>query len=397
MSSSQNDKKSSDAEMVEASSQAAESTPSDNAPACVAGFLSFREKMARRKAEKVPIHVCAEPPSSPALVVTSAVDHVVQAPQDAGEQSGTGILCVLDASAQPSGSSTTPIVVDDKEKVTESMPPPPTRKEIVLALRAPSAIPAVPARSRKRRCMTGNNGEPSHPDGSSLASGLRGKFVSLIDGMISECGSEVGRLARDLTEMQGKLSEYEAILKSIEDSHSAKVSKLEVQIGDLKRNLGKTASSLLKEKKARNTKSSEVRRLQRQIEGSMNRGIKEAKDALRVEFQTRLAKISDFPGSLECIRIRDLALATIDGGMAVVQELQGETPSSLEAEEARLSACKGGLSAVDGSFDLILADLKSECFFPTCSDDQVGQDHAVGENGGGAAASLDEPMSEGEV
>ena len=49
---------------------------------------------------------------------------------------------------------------------------------------------------------------------------------------------------------------------------------------------------------------------------------------LRVEFQTRLAKISDFLGSLECIRSRDLALATVDGGMAVVQALQGETPSS---------------------------------------------------------------------
>ncbi|KAF3516285.1 hypothetical protein DY000_02059990 [Brassica cretica] len=125
MSSSQNDKKSSDAEMVEASSQAPESTPSDNAPASVAGFLSFRDKMARPKAEKEPIHVCAKPPSSPAPVVTAAVDPVVQAPQDAGEQSGTGILCVLDASAQPYDSSTTPIVVDDKEKVTESMLPPP--------------------------------------------------------------------------------------------------------------------------------------------------------------------------------------------------------------------------------------------------------------------------------
>ncbi|KAF3573697.1 hypothetical protein F2Q69_00059067 [Brassica cretica] len=173
MSSSQSDKNSSNVEMVEASSQAPESTPSDNAPACVADFLSFREKMARRKAETEPIHVCAVPPSSPALVVAPAVDPVVQAPQDAGEQSGTGILCVLDASAQPSGSSTTPIVVDDKKKVTESMPPPPTRKEIVLALRAPSATSAVPARSWQRMCTTGNNREPSHPEGSSLASGLR--------------------------------------------------------------------------------------------------------------------------------------------------------------------------------------------------------------------------------
>ncbi|KAL0667995.1 hypothetical protein Bca4012_030699 [Brassica carinata] len=354
-----------------------------HSPACVAGFLYFREMTARRKAEKEPIHVYAGPPSSPAPVVTPAVDLVVQAPQDAGEQSG---------------SSTTPIVVDDKEKVTESMPPPPTRKEIVLALHATSATPSVPARSRKRRCTTGNNGEPSHPEGSILAPGIRGKFVSLIDGMISECGSKVGRLARDLTKMQGKLSESEAMLKAIEDSHSEMVSKLEVQIGELERDLGKTASSLLKEKKARKTKSSEVRRLQRQIEsgeGSTNRGIEEAKDVLRVEFQTRLAKMSDFLGSLECIRSRDLGLAAIDGGMAVVQALQGETPSSLEAEEARLSACKGGLAAVDGSFDLILADLKSECFLPMCSEDPEGKDPAVGENGGGASPSLDEAMGEG--
>ena len=229
---------------------------------------------------------------------------------------------------------------------------------------------------------------------------LISQFVSLIDGMISEYGSKVGPLARDLTEMQGKLSESEAMLKAIKDSHSAKVSKLQVQIGELERDLGKTASFLLKEKKASKTKSSEVHRLQRQIEsgeGSTNRGIEEAKDALRIEFQTRLAKISDFLGSLECIRSRDLALATIDGGMAVVQALQGETPSSLQAEEAWLSACNGGLAAVDGSFDLILADLKSECFLLTCSDDPEGQDPAVGENGGGAAPSLDEVMGEGEV
>ncbi|KAF3589454.1 hypothetical protein F2Q69_00028960 [Brassica cretica] len=229
---------------------------------------------------------------------------------------------------------------------------------------------------------------------------LISQFVSLIDGMISECGSEVSRLARDLTEMHGKLFEFEAMLKANEDSHSAKVSKLEVHIGELERDLGKTASYLLKEKKTRKTKSSEVRWLQRRIEsgeGSTNCGVEEAKDALRVEFQTRLAKISDFLGSLECIRSRDLALATVDGGMAVVQALQGETPLSLQAEEARLSACKGDLVPVDGSFDLILPDLKSECFLPTCSEDPEGQDPAVGENGGGAVPSLDEAMGEGEV
>ena len=35
----------------------------------------------------------------------------------------------------------TPILVEDKERTAESMPPPPARKEVVLALRAPSAAP----------------------------------------------------------------------------------------------------------------------------------------------------------------------------------------------------------------------------------------------------------------
>ena len=50
--------------------------------------------------------------------------------------------------------------------------------------------------------------------------------MSLIDGMISECDSEASRLAGELTEMQGRWSETEAMLTVVKDSHSAKVSKL---------------------------------------------------------------------------------------------------------------------------------------------------------------------------
>ncbi|KAF2571758.1 hypothetical protein F2Q70_00002383 [Brassica cretica] len=203
--------------------------------------------------------------------------------------------------------------------------------------------------------------------------------MSLIDGMISECGSETSRLAGELLELQGRWSETEAMLTAVKDSHSVKVSKVEVAIGELERDLGKTASSLLKEKKARKPKSSEVRRLQRQIEGDAglaSRRIREATDALRSEFQACLAKISAFLGSLECIRSRNLALATIEGGVAVVQSFQSDSPPTLEAEEARLSGCKGDLAVVDGDFDLILADLKSACFLPTCSE---GLDEATGE------------------
>ncbi|KAF2619520.1 hypothetical protein F2Q68_00039983 [Brassica cretica] len=255
----------------------------------------------------------------------------------------------------------------DKEKAADSMPPPPARKDVVLALRAPSAVLATQPKSRKRKLAKSGDGENSQRGGSSLASGLRGKFISLIDGMIGECDSETSRLSGELVELQGRWSETEAMFTAVKDSQTAKVSKLEVAIGELERDLGKTASSLLKEKKARKAKSSEVRRLQRQIEsdaGLARRGIQEATDALRAEFQARLAKISASQGSLECIRSRDLALATIEGGMVVVRSFQRETPPTLEAEEARLPGCKGDMAAENGDFGLVLADLKSTCFLP---------------------------------
>ncbi|KAF2539792.1 hypothetical protein F2Q68_00021518 [Brassica cretica] len=251
---------------------------------------------------------------------------------------GTGSV-VPDASALPAGSSTTPILVEDKERAADSMPPPPARKEIVLALRAPSVVPVAQPKGRKRKFTKGGDRESSQQRDSSIASGLRGKI---------------------------RWSETEAMLTAVEDSHSVKVSKLEVAIGELERDLGKTASSLLKVKKARKAKSSEA----------------------------RLAKISAFLGSLECIRNRDLALATIEGGMAVVQSFQSETPPTLEAEEARLSGCKGDLAVVDGDFNLILADLKSACFLPTCSEGPEGKDPVLGEGGGDAAPGFDEATGE---
>ncbi|KAF3588377.1 hypothetical protein F2Q69_00030285 [Brassica cretica] len=369
MSSSQGEKRSSDIEMGEATSQAPALASSVEVPACVAGYLSFREKLAHRKAEKEPVRADTELPSPSALAFVPGHGVEVQVPQNAGTQVEKSVPCVPDASVQPIGSSTTPILVEDKEKASESIPPPPARKEIVLALRAPSAAPVVQPKGRKRKFTKGGDGESSQQGGSNLVSGLGGKFVPLMDGMISECGSETSHLARDLTEMQGRWSETEAMLKAIEGSHSAKVSKLEVEIGELERDLGKTASPLLKEKKARKAKSSEA----------------------------RLAKISTFLGSLECIQSRDLALATVEGGMAVVRALQSETPPSLEARETRLSDCKGDSAAVDGDFDLVLADLKCSCFLPTCSENPEGKDPVVGENGGDAAPTFDEVMGKEEA
>ena len=50
--------------------------------------------------------------------------------------------------------------------------------------------------------------------------------------------------------------------------------------------------------------------------------------------------------------------------------------------------------AVDGDFDLILADLKFAFFLPTCSEDPEGKDPMVGENRGHAAPGSDEATAE---
>ncbi|KAF2542574.1 hypothetical protein F2Q68_00032742 [Brassica cretica] len=275
MSSSHGDKRSSDVEMGEATSSAPIPTSPVEVPACVADHLSFRERLVRRQAEKEQVRAGTEFPSSSALAIAPGHGTEVVTPRDAGTLAGS---VVPDASALPTGSSTTPILVEDKEKAADSMPPPPARKEIVLALRAPSVVPGSQLRApsvvpvaqpkgQKRKFTKGGDGESSQQGDSSMASGLRGKFMSLIDGMISECGSETSRLAGELLELQGRWSETEAMLTAVKDSHSVKVSKLEVAIGELERDLGKTASSLLKEKKARKAKSSKVHHFQRQIFG----------------------------------------------------------------------------------------------------------------------------------
>ncbi|KAF2557330.1 hypothetical protein F2Q68_00015969 [Brassica cretica] len=279
MSSSHGDKRSSDVEMDEATSPAPIPTS--------------------------PVRAGTELPSSSALAVAPGHGTEGVTPRDTGTLAGS---VIPDASALPTGSYTTPILVEDKERAADSMPPPPARKEFVLALHAPSVVPVAQPKGQKRKFTKGGDRESSQQGDSSIASGLRGKFMLLIDGMISECGSETSHLAGELLELQGRWSETEAMLTAVKDYHSVKVSKLEVTIGELERDLGKTASSLLKEKKARKAKSSDVRRLQRQIEGYAglaSRGIREAKDALRSEFQARLSKIYAFLGSLECIRNRD--------------------------------------------------------------------------------------------
>ena len=113
MSSSQGDKIDSDVEMGKATSPALVLASPAEAPACVAGHLSFREKLVRCQAEKELAQDGSEFPSSSAQVVVPGHGTEVKAPLP---------------QALPAGSSTTLILVEDKEKAADSIPPPPARK-----------------------------------------------------------------------------------------------------------------------------------------------------------------------------------------------------------------------------------------------------------------------------
>ncbi|KAF2576610.1 hypothetical protein F2Q70_00003615 [Brassica cretica] len=246
---------------------------------------------------------------------------------------------------QPSASSTTPARVVDTEPVHESMPTPLAKRVIVLGLPAPSATPAAALKSRKRpsanpdaakrkRC-TEAGALPTKASGLGLSSRHRAKFVSLIDGMISECGSEVERLAKKLEESREKSSQLEGKLKVIEDAHSFEEARFESKIGELELDLGKTASSLLMAKEAKASKYSELRRLKRKVksgERSSVCAIGEAKEVMHAEFQTRLARIADSLDSLAAIHVRELVLAGVEGGDErgrnwwMRKELEGQGP-----------------------------------------------------------------------
>ncbi|KAJ4901884.1 Uncharacterized protein Rs2_15835 [Raphanus sativus] len=381
MSSSQDGKMNSDAEMVKAPlAPVDESAPE---PTCVAGFLSFREMMARRKAEKEIIQTTEEKSSSPEATDAPASGSEVPILPEVGERSE---MQSLEVPSQAPGSLSVPIIVEDKEEAVE--PVPPAKREIVLGLRAASAVPV--SRSRKRKCVAPVDGGPPLPEGLCIAPVLRGKFISLIDGMIGDCSTEAARLARELGDAQGQLSEIQSIMTALKDSCTAKVSRLEGQVGELERDLGKTASALIKEKKTRKAKASEVRRLQHQIEtseGLMRRSADDAMSALRAGFQSRLAGFAEILGSLELVYRRDLISASIDGGMAIIHALKDDPSSSLQSEEDSLSARRFELGSSDRTFELLLSDLRSECVPERSAEDAENPGSATGEDGDEAAAS----------
>ncbi|KAF8047507.1 hypothetical protein N665_2993s0001 [Sinapis alba] len=163
---------------------------------------------------------------------------------------------VPEVEVQPVGSSSTLVHAVDAEPVCDSMPPPPppTKRETVLGLHAPSVALATVPKSRKRPSANSDAANKWRCTKDSQA----GPFVSLIDGMINEYGSEVQRLAKDFAESRERSSQLEGKLK-------ATFVQFESQISELELDLGKTASSLLKAKEAKVAKSLELHWLKRKV------------------------------------------------------------------------------------------------------------------------------------
>ncbi|KAJ4885506.1 Uncharacterized protein Rs2_35599 [Raphanus sativus] len=291
-----NEKKDSDVEMSEAN----QASPAQDAPALtqtfVKGFSFFQDKMERRRAEmessvagpsatSVLTSVALTLGSDVALTPDPAVlvlgPDVTPVPISTLPASGpdvslpAGEIVVLeqapDVQARPEGSPFAPIVVS--EDAVEVMPPSPEKKrEIVLGLPASNAVPPSRGRSRagaagsaKRKGVLGVRKARFRRDYRSIAPRYFrenllpllsldshilscDQFVSLIDGMLGDCGLEVTRLSKELDSSRETLKRTEAVLQSIESTHAAQTSTLEARISDLERDLGKTVSSLLKAK-----------------------------------------------------------------------------------------------------------------------------------------------------
>ncbi|KAJ4885685.1 Uncharacterized protein Rs2_35778 [Raphanus sativus] len=95
-------------------------------PTFVAGFLSFKERLSKRSAEKEATRNHAESPAVPSCSSMSSLAEGKKSPDYAAPFVGaeTTLATVPEVSIQPSGSSTTSAPVPKEEKVTELMPPP---------------------------------------------------------------------------------------------------------------------------------------------------------------------------------------------------------------------------------------------------------------------------------
>ncbi|KAF2595426.1 hypothetical protein F2Q70_00044784 [Brassica cretica] len=71
----------------------------------------------------------------------------------------------------------------------------------------------------------------------------------------------------------------------------------------------------------------------------------------RDEFHARLTRMAVLFDSLMAVRKKDLALASIEGGLGEIQLLKGEAVPTLDSEEARLLSHKEELMASEGEGD----------------------------------------------
>ncbi|KAF3548452.1 hypothetical protein DY000_02008037 [Brassica cretica] len=367
MSSSPSETKSSDVEMGEANSALPNSAMHEATPTFIAGFLPVKERLSRRSAEKEGGRIQPEVPailSSPAMS-TSA------------------------------GGNKSPVPAPREEKATELMPQSLDRKEIVLGLPAFSAVPLTKSCKRtgaatetvkKRRCTTGAEGEPSKP-----LSQHRAKFISLIDGMLSDCGSEIDRSTRGLDESQEALKQAEAALKYTEAARAAELSQLEVRVSDLEWDLRKSASALFKLKKEKKSEASKVRRLQREIQNREESRTVVSRD----DFHARLTRMSVLFDSLMAVHEKDLALASVERSLNEIHLLKGDMVPILDSEETKLLSRKEELKASDGVFDSIFPQLQFECTHTPCSGETEGHGPMAEEGGDVASGRGNDEAAEG--
>ncbi|KAF3545223.1 hypothetical protein DY000_02008311 [Brassica cretica] len=334
-------------------------------PTFIAGFLSFKERLSRRSAEKEGDRI---QPEVPVILSSSAMS------TSAGGNKSPG---------------------DAKPLAESAMVPVQVLEEIVLGLPASSAAPLTKSRKRtgaatetvkKRRCTAGAEGEPSGP-----LSQHRAKFVTLIDRKLSDCGSEIERSTRGLAESREAMKQAEATLKSTEAARAAELSQLEVLVSDLERDLEKLASALFKLRKEKKSKASEVRRLQREIQNREESRTVVSRD----DFHARLTRMAILFDSLMVVHEKDLALASIEGSLNEIHLLKGDMVPTLDSKEARLLSRKEELKASDGDFDLILSQLQFEFTLTPCSGETEGQGPAAEEGGDVASVRGSDEAAEG--
>ncbi|KAL0876698.1 hypothetical protein Bca101_026403 [Brassica carinata] len=118
MSSSPSEKKNSDVEIDEANSALLTPAMHEPTPTFVAGFLSFKERLPRRSAEKEVTRNHDESPAVPSSSAMSSSAEGNKSPDHAVPFVGAdaALAMVPEVSAQPSGSSTTPAPVPKEER-----------------------------------------------------------------------------------------------------------------------------------------------------------------------------------------------------------------------------------------------------------------------------------------